>query len=66
MFGGRMGGGRWSPAPFCQMVGRWSKFRAPRCMGCRMSGEEDVDTEPPPTGVLASWGSSMDPDTDGF
>lgn len=47
-------GGRWSPAPFCQMVGRWSKLRVPRCIGCRMSGEEEVDMDPPPTGVLAS------------
>lgn len=65
IFGGNTGG-RWTPRPFCQMVGRWSKFRAPRRTGWRISGEEEVETDPAPTGVLANWGSNIDPDTLGF
>lgn len=31
-----------------------------------MSGEEEVDMDPPPTGVLANCGRSIEPDTEGF
>lgn len=46
------------------MVGRWSKLREPLLCGWRMSGDDAVDSEPPPAGVLpANCGNSMEPDT---